>query len=60
MKIVEIVKGLLKLATRAEWDSIYGVCYECGEFQKHKEGCKFVEVASAAKEYLHLMEGAKE
>lgn len=56
MRTAEIVKGLLDIAQAAELDDDGELCLWCEE-REHTEDCKFVEVTTAAKEYLKLMEG---
>jgi len=59
MKTSEIVKGLLKIAERSEFDAETGICYECGCIEEHEKDCRYVSLTEAAKEYLKLMEGSK-
>lgn len=58
MKTVEIVKNLL------EFSYTFDHCPDCGidllPESKHKEDCKFVKTQEAAREYLRLMNPAKE
>ena len=58
MKTVDIVQGILSVSDKSEWDDD-GYCRWCYSFQEHKGDCQYVIITEAAKEYLHLMEGAK-
>lgn len=59
MKTTEIVKNLLELALRNEFDKD-GLCLYCkAPGGMHEDSCRFKVTKEAAKEYLKIMQVEK-